>query len=130
MKFGHFSISVSRKNITLIFHLSCALLHFVDCQCYLNGTIAGSNICEKSVVSNGSCLNRPGCKYGYNGNDCGTCNTELGYENDSHGNDSYGNCDRCIEQFFISLYFSDGRPKCQRRYSLWSNFGLHLLPFY
>ena len=107
--FRFFSI-VSRKTIILTLHLS--FYFFADCQCYLNGTIDGSNVCAKSYVSNGSChMNQPGCKYGYNGHDCGTCDSELGYQNDV-----YGNCDSCIEQFFVAFNDSDGRPKCQGKH--------------
>ena len=83
-------------------------IKFSECQCYLNGTIDESNVCEKSGVSNGSCYIQPGCKYGYNGRDCGKCDSELGY-----GNDTFWNCDICIENFFVASYDSDGRPKCQ-----------------
>ena len=87
-------------------------IKFSECQCYLNGTIDESNVCEKSDVSNGSCHSQPGCKYGYNGHDCGKCDSELGY-----GYDTNGNCDTCIDNFFVASYDSDGRPKCQGKHN-------------
>ena len=84
---------------------------FADCQCYLNGTVDGSNVCEKSLDHNGSCQIQPGCKYGYNGHDCGKCDSELGY-----GYDTNGNCDICVDDFFVASYDSDGRPKCQGKH--------------
>ena len=84
------------------------MIFFPDCQCNLNGTIDGSNICEKSYQSNGSCLNQPGCKYGYKDHDCGTCDSELGY-----GEDSDGNCNICIDRFFVKRNDTEGRPECE-----------------
>ena len=72
------------------------------------GTKAGSNVCAKSYQSNGSCLNQPGCKYGYKDDHCGTCDSELGY-----GEDENGNCHICIDTFFIKRNYTDGRPECQ-----------------
>ena len=69
-------------------------IKFSECQCFLNGTIDESNVCEKSYVSNGSCHSQPGCKYGYNGHDCGNCDSN----------------------FFVASYDSHGRPKCQGKY--------------
>ena len=81
---------------------------FAACECYVNGTKAGSNECEKSYHSNGSCLKQPGCKHGYKGDDCGTCDSESGY-----GEDKDGNCNNCIDTFFIKRHDSEGRPECQ-----------------
>ena len=86
----------------MLFHI------FEDCKCNVNGTNAGSNVCAKSYQSNGSCLNQPGCKYGYKDDHCGTCDSGLGY-----GEDEDGNCNICIDTFFIKRNDTDGRPECQ-----------------
>ena len=88
------------------------VLIFIDCQCYLNGTIDGSNICEKSDQSNGSCQIQPGCKHGYKGDDCGTC--DIGY-----GKDKDGNCDICLDTFIVSKIDSEGRPWCEKNCNDW-----------
>ena len=62
----------------------------------------------KSYQSNGSCFNQPGCKYGYKDDSCGTCAPELGY-----GEDEDGNCNICIQNFFVKRIYTDGRPECQ-----------------
>ena len=80
----------------------------IACECNVIGTKAGSNVCAKSFQSNGSCFNQPGCKYGYKDEHCGTCDSEIGY-----GEDEDGNCNICIDTFFIKRNYTDGRPECQ-----------------
>ena len=84
----------------LLFHI------FADCKCNVNGTNAGSNVCAKSYQSNGSCFDTPGCKHGYKGDDCGTC--DLGYRKDEDGN-----CNICIDTFFVKRNDTEGRPECE-----------------
>ena len=79
---------------------------YAACKCNVNGTNAGSNVCEKSYRSNGSCLIHPGCKRGYKDDDCGTC--DYGYRQDKNRN-----CNICIDTFFLKRNDSEGRPVCQ-----------------
>ena len=65
----------------------------------------------KSYHSKGSCHIHPGCKYGYNNYDCGSCDSQLGY-----GRDEDGNCNNCIDRFFVKRNYTDGRPECQGIY--------------
>ena len=90
----------------MTFYLS--FYYFVACKCNVNGTIGGSNICEKSYQTNGSCFNQPGCKRGYKDIDCGTCDSELGY-----GKDKDGNCNICTDTFFVKRNDTKGRPVCK-----------------
>ena len=87
----------------MLFHIFA----FADCKCNINGTNGGSNVCAKSYQTNGSCFNQPGCKRGYTDIDCGTCDSELGY-----GVDEDGNCNMCIDTFFVKRNDTEGRPVC------------------
>ena len=81
-------------------------MHFIftECKCNTIGTKSGSNNCNKD---NGFCNanNQPGCKRGYTGNYCKSCDSRSGYG--TSGN----TCDACIDEFFNSGH-SDGRPNC------------------
>ena len=90
------------------YHLLFHIFAFADCKCNINGTNDGSNVCAKSYQTNGSCLDNPGCKYGYKDDDCGTCDSDLGYRKDKDGN-----CNICIDTFFVKRNDTEGRPECE-----------------
>ena len=70
-------------------------LWYLVCECDTNGTVKGSNICDKKT---GACDKIPGCRNQFVGNNCGTCPEKYASQFcDSCKDEHYGypDCHHC-----------------------------------